>query len=142
MRERVLKVIKPFFVMEPGDTFELSQDGEEYTSVYEESTDMTNDEGVSVGSKYSSNYTITPGYAHELIKEGYLIPASLDKSEKNDTPFVNVFDEIDDMLEEYTNELNEIDTICKEQPACLKVERETVLRNICTVLEHLKSLKK
>jgi len=139
MQEKVLKVIKPFFVMDCGDTFELSQNGKEYTSTYVEEGDATNDSGVHIGSKYTSNYTISTGYAQELINEGYLAPLETTKPEG---PFVNVFDEIDDMLAEYNEELNNIDDVCANQPACLKVEHETVLRNICTVLEHLKSLKK
>jgi hypothetical protein len=46
------------------------------------------------------------------------------------------------MLEEYNEELGNIDDDMADEPACLKVEKETVLRNMIKVLEHLNSLKK
>ena len=138
---KVLKVVKPFYVMEVGDTFELTEDGKNYKSSYTEDHSTAVDDGASVEAVYTSNYTISTGYAKMLIDEGYLSPVTNDTCEKC-SPFVNVFDEIDNMLQEYKYELNHIDDICADQPACLKVEHETVLKNICTVLEHLKSLKK
>jgi hypothetical protein len=63
------------------------------------------------------------------------------ENEKNDK-FVNVFDEIHDMLETYTEELSNIDEDMANQPACLKIEKETVLRNLINALSHLNSLKK
>lgn len=140
---KILKVIKPFYVMEVGDTFELTEDGKSYRSSFVEDHSTSDDNGTSVQAVYTSNYTISKEYAKMLINEGYLSVemASSDCCTENNK-FVNVFDEIEDMLNEYTYELNHIDEICADQPACLKVERETVLRNICTVLSHLKSLKK
>ena len=133
-----LKVIKPFYVMEVGDTFELSEDGKTYTSTYTEENHENSDLGVVVNSSYSSNYSISVDYAKSLIEDGYL--EEVNKTQQSN--FINVFDEIDTLLSDYTEELNNIDDDCANFPACLKIERETVLRNICTVLEHLKSLKK
>lgn len=60
--------------------------------------------------------------------------------EKND--FVNVFDEIDNLLNKYSEELSQIDTTMADAPECLKVEKRTVLANLSKVLNYLKSLKK
>lgn len=134
-----LKVIKPFYVMEVGDTFELSEDGKTYTSTYNEENHENSDFGVVVNSTFTSNYSISIDYAKELIKTGFLEEVV---AKKMDNSFINVFDEIDNLLNEYTEELANIDEEFANFPACLKVERETVLNNICTVLNHLKSLKK
>ena len=56
--------------------------------------------------------------------------------------FVNIFDQIDALIDSYTYELNTIDESMKDSPACMKVEKETVLRNMIKLLDHLKSLKK
>ena len=39
-------------------------------------------------------------------------------------------------------EQKSIDKDLKDIPACVKVERQTVLQNMITLLKHLKSLKK
>lgn len=135
---KILKVTKPFFVMDVDDTFELSQDGDMYVSEYNEGHSETTDDARSISSNYSSTYAISPDYAKTLIDEGYL------KEVKNEQfgNFRNVFDEINDMLDAYNEDLNTLDERTADQPACLKVEQETVLRNIIKVLEHLQSLKK
>jgi hypothetical protein len=58
------------------------------------------------------------------------------------TPFVNIFDEIDTLLNQYSSQLSTIEKDMKDLPACFRVERETVLQNMITLLKHLKSLKK
>ncbi len=133
---KILKVIKPFFVMEVGDTFELSDNGKEYVSEFNmERHESDSDDGV-VSSRYSSNYTISTDYANMLIEEGYL--SEVDKN----TTFVNVFDEINNMLDTYKEELESLDEDMANMPACMKVEKQTVLHNLITALEHLNSLKK
>lgn len=62
--------------------------------------------------------------------------------EKQNAPFVNVFDEINTLMDTYQDELNKLDADMANMPACLKVEKETVLNNLITVLEHLNSLRK
>lgn len=135
----ILKVVKPFFVMEVGDTFELSSDGNSYVSRYNEEHNGNSDENSVLISKYESEYTISKTYAEDLVKQGYL-------KEVTSTPkreeFINVFDEINDLLTEYQKELDNIDEDMAEAPACMKIERQTVLSNLITVLEHLSSLKK
>lgn len=140
----ILKVIKPFFVMEAGDTFELSEDGENYVSRYNVEHSGNSDENDILISKYESEYTISKSYAADLIKEGYLeevAPVRSNNYAKRDD-FINVFDEINDLMTEYQKELDNIDGDMSDAPACMKIERQTVLSNLITVLEHLSSLKK
>lgn len=131
-----LEVVRPFDVMNVGDTFELSEDGNTYVCEYTEENAESSDSGSQFSSKFHSSYSISKSYAESLIEDGYL------KELKEPSPFVNVFDEIDTLLEDYTAELNDIDETYAQFPACLKIERETVLRNMCTLLKHLKGLKK
>ena len=133
---KILRVVKPFFVMEVGDTFELSANGKEYVSEFNMERHESDSEDSTVSSRYSSNYTISTDYANMLIEEGYL--SEVDKN----TTFVNVFDEINNMLDTYKEELESLDEDMANMPACMKVEKQTVLHNLITALEHLNSLKK
>ena len=134
---KILKVIKPFFVMESGDTFEYNADTEQYESVYNEEHNSSNEDNSTVVSSYNSVYRISKEYAKMLLDNGYV-------EEVNDKKrFVNIFDEIDDKLSEYNNELYSIKSKADENtPQCLLVEKETVLRNMIKLLEYLKGLKK
>ena len=76
-----------------------------------------------------------------LAEDGYLENADEDNNSKQST-FVNIFDEIDNLLSKYKRDLDNINEDTINLPICVKVERETVLNNLCTLLEHLKSLKK
>jgi hypothetical protein len=134
----ILKVVKPFFVMEVGDTFKLQED--EYVSTFGAERTEDSDSNSIVTSRYESKYSISKEYAELLVKDGFLKEVRAE-NEKNDK-FVNVFDEIHDMLETYTEELSNIDEDMANQPACLKIEKETVLRNLINALSHLNSLKK
>lgn len=133
-----LKVIKPFFVMEEGDTFEKMDNGM-YRSEYSEKFELANplfDNLNDFNSSYKSTFDISEDYAKALIELGNL--EEVGKDEK----FVNVFDEIERLAKEYNDELDNIDETYKNHPACVKVEAETVLRNMLKLLEHLHSLKK
>lgn len=137
---KTLRVIDPFFVMELGDLFEYSEDSKMYVSVHNEDFYNTDGNSVdSVKSSYNSEFSISPDYAKTLIKEGYLEEVS--ETEKS-TNFVNIFDEIDNLLAKYKTGLKTIEKDMAELPACVRVERQTVLTNMITLLEHLKSLKK
>lgn len=138
---KILKVVKPFFVMELGDTFELAKNGTEYVSAFNMERHESDDEDSTITSHYSSNYTISKEYAKLLIEEGYLKEVK-DSSTDKPNVFVNVFDEIATMLNTYYDDLNTLDDDMANEPACLKVEKETVLRNLIATLEHLNSLKK
>lgn len=131
---KTLKVIKPFFVMEEGDTFELT-DNNSYISKYEESCEVGNDNNESMSSSYKSEYEIGSDFAKQLIEGGYL-------AEDTSKEFVNVFDEIAKLHELYVDDLTNLDVEYANQPACLKVEKETVLGNMIKLLDHLYSLKK
>jgi hypothetical protein len=93
-----------------------------------------------IKSTFSTNFSISPEYAKDLIAEGIIEEAT--ETEQNKTPFVNIFDEIDTLLARYTEQLNDVEENSNDIPACMKIERETVLNNMITLLKHLKSLKK
>ena len=134
---KILKVIKPFFVMENGDTFEYNADTDQYESVYNEEHNSSNEDNSTVVSSYNSVYRISKEYAKMLLDNGYV--EEVDEKKR----FVNIFDEIDNKLNEYNNELYTLKTKADENtPQCLPVEKETVLRNMIKLLEYLKGLKK
>lgn len=134
---KILKVIKPFFVMENGDTFEYNADADQYESVYNEEHNSSNEDNSTVVSSYNSVYRISKEYAKMLLDNGYV--EEVDEKKR----FVNIFDEIDNKLNEYNNELYTLKTKADENtPQCLLVEKETVLRNMIKLLEYLKGLKK
>jgi hypothetical protein len=134
---KILKVIKPFFVMENGDTFEYNADTDQYESVYNEEHNSSNEDNSTVVSSYNSVYRISKEYAKMLLDNGYV--EEVDDKKR----FVNIFDEINNKLSEYNNELYALKSKANENtPQCLLVEKETVLRNMIKLLEYLKGLKK
>ena len=134
---KILKVIKPFFVMEKGDTFEYNANTDQYESVYNEEHNSSNEDNSTVVSSYNSVYRISKEYAKMLLDNGYV--EEVDEKKR----FVNIFDEIDNKLSEYNDELYTLKTKADENtPQCLLVEKETVLRNMIKLLEYLKGLKK
>lgn len=134
---KILKVVKPFFVMEEGDTFEYNEETNQYESVYNEEHNSSNEDNSTVVSSYNSVYRISKEYAKMLLDNGYV--EEVDEKKR----FVNIFDEIDNKLLEYNNELYTLKTKADENtPQCLLVEKETVLRNMIKLLEYLKGLKK
>lgn len=137
---KILKVVKPFFVMEIGDTFEYDNDTNQYKSVYNVENNSSNDNNSTVMSSYSSVYAISTEYAKVLIGQGYL--EQVDENTAESKKFVNVFDEISNLISVYNKDLADVLRSDDNTPQCLKVERETVLRNMIKLLEHLNSLKK
>lgn len=134
---KILKVIKPFFVMENGDTFEYNADTDQYESVYNEEHNSSNEDNSTVVSSYNSVYRISKEYAKMLLDNGYV--EEVNEAKK----FVNIFDEIDNKLSEYNEELYNLSRENNDDtPQCLLVEKETVLRNMIKLLEYLKRLKK
>ena len=135
---KTLRVISSFFIMEVGDTFEYSEDSKMYVSKHkEELYKMVREDVDEIKSTYNSEFQISPDYAQELIDEGYL-----EEVTENEKPFVNIFDEINTLLEKYEKNLATLEEDTIDLPACVKVEKETVLTNLVTLLKHLKSLKK
>lgn len=137
---KILRVIEPFLIMETGDTFEYDEKSGMYVSKRKEEYYHNDDAAVKeIKSVYSSDFSISVDYAEDLVAEGILEEAT-EVSDK--TPFVNIFDEIDTLLNQYSSQLSTIEKDMKDLPACIRVERETVLQNMITLLKHLKSLKK
>jgi Cdc6-like AAA superfamily ATPase len=133
---KTLRVIDSFFVVEVGDTFQLSEDGNSY--IFERSEEFRKaGENIDQNATYNASFTISTEYAKQLIQEGYL-----EEVEEKKQQFVNVFDEINNLINKYQQELAHIDEDMKNEPACMKVEKTTVLSNILGVLNHLKTLRK
>lgn len=134
---KTLKVITPFFTLNIGDVLTLSDNGRFYESIQEEKFGQNTDDGGDFESIFSSSVKISVDKAKEFVEDGYL-------SEETDAQdkFVNVFDEIDTLLNEYKNDLKDVNADKDDVPACLKVEKTTVLTNLIKVLTHLKNLKK
>lgn len=147
MQMNKLKVIEPFGQRRIGDVFDYSED-----------TDMWVCESVNDNSYYdiASNNTchaistskdeISSFYAKKLVSEGileFIEDEDEDEVENNESrEFVNVFDEMVKIRNSYENRLKNLDKEYKNQPACLKVESETVLSNMVHLLDHLISLRK
>jgi len=133
---KTLRVIDSFFVVEVGDTFQLSEDGNSY--IFERSEEFRKaGENIDQNATYNASFSISVEYAKQLIQEGYL-----EEVEEKKQQFVNVFDEINNLINKYQQELMHIDEDMKNEPACMKVEKTTVLSNILGVLNHLKTLRK
>lgn len=137
---KTLRVVEPFFTMDEGDTFELSEDGKSYVSAKNEEFHKHGDEKGDVNAVYTSAFTISADYAKVLVKEGFL--EEIFAKDTTEQTFINIFDEIDNLIIKYNNELTNIDTSFEGEPECLKVEKITVLKNMIKLLNHLKSLKK
>lgn len=139
---KILKVTKPFFVMEIGDTFEYDANTKQYKSVYNIEHNGSDEKSTTVVSTYNSVYTISEEYAKMLIDNGYLEESYIDTESEKPTQFVNIFNEIDRLISEYSKDLDGIDNEYKDMPECLKVEKVTVIKNLLKLLTYLKSLKK
>ena len=135
---KTLTVIDPFFVMDLGDTFEYDENTKMYTSKHKEEFYKTDDGSINeIKSSYNSEFSISPEYAKSLIDDGYL-----EETQSTESKFVNVFDEIETLLTKYKSGLSTLEKDTIGLPVCVRVEKEAVLTNLVTLLEHLKSLKK
>ena len=123
--------------MEVGDVFNLSEDGKFYVAERNEEFHKAGEKN-ELNSTFNSTFNISLDYAQHLINEGYLEEVE----NTNKTTFVNVFDEIDNLINRYQTELDNIDADMAGEPQCVKVEKTTVLTNIIAVLNHLKTLRK
>ena len=122
--------------MEPGEKFTLSDNGTMYTNTRVDEYSNT-DKDSDISSRVETSYSISTDAASKLIKAGILTDNDTQKS-----AFVNVFDTMDDMIHTYQDDLDNIDEDMKDAPACLKIEKETVLRNLIKTVSYLRSLKK
>lgn len=133
---KTLIVAKPYAWMEPGEKFTLSDNGTMYTNTRVDEYSNT-DKDSDISSRVETSYSISTDAASKLIKAGILTDNDTQKS-----TFVNVFDTMDDMIHTYQDDLDNIDEDMKDAPACLKIEKETVLRNLIKTVSYLRSLKK
>lgn len=137
-----LQVVESFLNLEPGDILTLSEDGAYYEHSVAESFGG-DEQKTGFKSSFNSSTKISLGYAKELLKNEFVVELMKKTSYNEESkPFVNVFVEIDNLLDKYTKEYNSLDETYKESPACLKVEASTVLSNLIEVLTYLKELKK
>lgn len=134
---KTLQVIEPFFTLSVGDTLELSKDGKRYVNVRSNEFNKAGKDGEDYSSSFESTITLSVAYAKELLEDGYVCEVA--NEERN---FVNVFTEIDNLLEKYNNEIASLDKTMSGAQECVKLERFTVLRNLITLLTYLKGLKK
>lgn len=135
---KVLRVIEPFFDMDVDDTFVLSDDAKFYVFEKNEEFHTNSSETEDLTSSLKSTFKISIKWAKQLVEDGYLEEVN----EKTNSKFVNVFDEIEKLLNTYQEELKLIPETMKESPECLRVERTTVLMNMIKVLSYLKTLRK
>lgn len=136
---KTLKVVEPVFNLSTGDVLELSEDGSKYVYEVNENSSNSFDDGSTHDVSFSSTVSISPEYAMELIDDGILENGLQQKTNED---FKNVFSEIDAMIEGYNDQLDRLDDDFKDKPACMKVEKQTVLSNLVKVLIHLRNLKK
>lgn len=134
---KTLKVIDPFLRLDLGDVFEQNNDGDYVATVQEDFTN-TSDNGNVFTTKYHADFTISKDYAEQMVKDGYL-EDTYSKNEDEKT-FVNVFDEIDNLINQYEGKRKELKN--SDIHPAVKRESEVVYANMLTVLDYLKSLKK
>ena len=136
---KTLKVVEPIFNLSPGDTLELSKDESKYIYEVNESSSNSFDNGNTHDVSFYSKFSISSDYALELVEDGVLEYGFQQYAYED---FIYVFSEIDAMIKEYNDQLIQLNDDFKDKPACMKVEKQTVLNNLVKVLTHLRNLKK
>lgn len=135
---KTLQVQKDFDQAKVGDIYNLSEDGKSY--VYESVEDNSYVDartGSTISSKNSYRNEISEAYAEKLLSLGYL--SAVEDKQKE---YKNVFHEMEHLMDTYIENLKNLDEDYKDQPACVKVEAETVLSNLIKLCDHLLSLQK
>lgn len=135
---KTLQVQKDFDQAKVGDIYNLSEDGKSY--VYESVEDNSYVDartGSTISSKNSYRNEISEAYAEKLLSLGYL--STVEDKQKE---YKNVFHEMEHLRDTYIENLKNLDEDYKDQPACVKVEAETVLSNMIKLCDHLLSLQK
>lgn len=135
---KTLQVQKDFDQAKVGDIYNLSEDGKSY--VYESVEDNSYVDartGSTISSKNSYKNEISEAYAEKLLSLGYL--SAVEDKQKE---YKNVFHEMERLRNTYIENLKNLDEDYKDQPACVKVEAETVLSNMIKLCDHLLSLQK
>ena len=91
---KVLRVIEPFFDVDVDDTFVLSDDAKFYVFEKNEEFHTNSSETEDLTSSLKSTFKISIKWAKQLVEDGYLEEVN----EKANAKFVNVFDEIEKLL--------------------------------------------
>ena len=132
---KVLIVTEPFMGLEKDDEFVW--DGQFYVAQQDDEYMKHDESGDTFQASFQASCKLSKEYANALIEQGYLTtPCDSCTDEKS---FVNVFDEIDNLIGKYNEALKETN---KEEHPAIRHEQETVYLNMIKVLEHLKGLKK
>lgn len=135
-----LKVIKNFDQMEVGDIYNFSDEDNAYVcEINNDNSYVDARSGATMQSKNSYKHEISQAYAEKLIDLGYLVPVT---KKTDSAEYKNVFSEMESLQNSYIEDLKNLDEKYKDQPACVKLEAETVLTNMIKLIDHLLSLKK
>lgn len=131
---KIFKVIKAFAEAKKGDIFEETSDGI-FTM---ERVDVDKN-----GTGYKSwvSMELTEQIIESLVKDGYLLDMTPEKSEENITKIKEVEDYIDTLISTYTTDYTNLREAYENgdvQP-CVKVEAETVYHNLIKVLNNIKN---
>lgn len=133
MKDR-LKIVNDYFLgVKKGEMLNKTSDGSYEFS--RESKTIHN----GIQKKTEVRVSISAEQAEDLIKKNILEEVDDDS---NNNSHVNVFDEIERLIDVHKNELNSLDDKYKDSPLCMKVEAQTVLTNLIKILEYLFSLKR
>nr|DAU12217.1 MAG TPA: hypothetical protein [Caudoviricetes sp.] len=132
-----IKVISPFYGLEVGDTLTLSDDGKMY--LLEVHKGVNSETGLQ--STFDFVFKIGASKAKELVELGTFAYVEEEK-EKKSSSFVNVFDEIDNLLEEFQEEAKKFVNANEDKPSWLQKEHSNVIESNIDLLMYLKSLKK
>lgn len=131
---KIFKVIKAFAEAKKGDIFEETSEGI-FTM---ERVDVDKN-----GTGYKSwvSMELTEQIIESLVKDGYLLDMTPEKSEGNITKIKEVEDYIDALISTYTTDYTNLREAYENgdvQP-CVKVEAETVYHNLIKVLNNIKN---
>lgn len=133
-----IKVITPFYGLEVGDILTLSEDGKTYSLEVHNGIDTES----GLQSTFDLVFNISANKAKELVELGKFAYIEEDKEEKKSSSFVNIFDEIDSLLEDFQVEAKKIEQDNEDKPSWLKREYSNVIESNMDLLMYLKSLKK
>ena len=134
--DKVLKVKKSFLGTDVNDIFEYDKENNTY-ELNKNHTYSQVEDGNPYTVKSSYEVSLSADNINDLINKGYLVPVKDD----NKKAYVNIFDKIDELINLYISDLKNIDEDMKNAPACLKIEKQTVLENLVQTLESLKQYK-
>lgn len=133
-----LKVIQPFLQFVPGDVLKYDEKINAYAYSSTEEVHKTGNGSF----LWNNTCTISMNYISYLIKEGYLKEEDCDKIVDNCEARVKYYQnkynaliaEIKKQHDKYSEALKNPNN--EDQPKCLQVEQETVLKNLEKITKH------